>query len=78
MSPPISGTHWREVCPGGIDLDNFHIPQGYDIGVNPYAVHHNEELFPNSYTYKPERWIVSNDNRKKLWNGPDSRSVRSP
>ena len=65
MSPPISGTLWREVCPGGIDLDNNHIPQGYDIGVNPYAVHHNEELFPDSYTYKPERWIVSNDNPKE-------------
>ncbi|KAI9788798.1 MAG: hypothetical protein M1816_006579 [Peltula sp. TS41687] len=62
MSPPISGTLWREVCPGGIDLDNHHIPAGYDIGVNPYAVHHNEELFPNSYTYKPERWIESETN----------------
>lgn len=65
MSPPISGTLWREVCPGGIDLDNNHIPQGYDIGVNPYAVHHNEELYPNSYTYKPERWIVSSNNPKE-------------
>ena len=65
MSPPISGTLWREVCPGGIDLDNNHIPQGYDIGVNPYAVHHNEELYPDSYTYKPERWIVSDDNPRE-------------
>ena len=62
MSPPISGTLWREVCSGGINLDNNHIPAGYDVGVNPYAVHHNEELYPDSYRYKPERWIVSEDN----------------
>ena len=49
-SPPISGTTWREVCPGGIDLDDYHIPQGYDIGVNPYAVYLNEGLYPDSHT----------------------------
>ena len=49
MSPPISGTLWREVCPGGIDLDNNHITQGCDIGFNPYGVHHNEELYRKSY-----------------------------
>lgn len=62
MSPPISGTLWREVCQGGINLDGQHVPAGVDLGVNPYAVHHNEELFPDSYTFRPERWVVSNDN----------------
>ncbi len=66
MSPPISGTLWREVLPGGICLDNEHIPGGYDIGVNPYAVHHNEDLYPDSYTFKPERWIVSAENPKEV------------
>lgn len=57
MSPPITGTLWREVCPGGIVLDNEFIPEGIDVGVSLYAVHHNEALFPDSYTFKPERWI---------------------
>ena len=65
MSPPISGTLWREVRPGGIDLDSNHIPPGLVIGVNPYVVHHNEDLYPDSYTYKPERWIESQHNPKE-------------
>ncbi len=65
MSPPISDTLWREVCPDGIDLENNHIPPGLDIGVNPYAVHHNEDLYPDSYTYKPERWKEAEHNAKE-------------
>lgn len=65
MSPPISGTLWREVCPGGISIDDDFLLPGIDIGVNPYAVHHNEDLFPDSYAYKPERWIVSKENPKE-------------
>ena len=65
MSPPVSGTLWREVCPGGIHIDNSYLPAGIDIGVNVYALHHSEEIYPDSYTYKPERWIVSKDNPKE-------------
>lgn len=65
MSPPISGILWREVCPGGITIDDHFLPPGTDIGVSPYAVHHSEILYPDSYTYKPERWIVSEGNPKE-------------
>ncbi|KAK4692524.1 hypothetical protein P7C71_g4702, partial [Lecanoromycetidae sp. Uapishka_2] len=65
MSPPISGTLWREVCPTGITIDSNFLPPGTDVGVNPYAVHHNEDLYTDSYTFKPERWIVSETNPKE-------------
>lgn len=65
MSPPISGTLWREVCPGGINLDGEHIPTGVDLGVNPYAVHHNKDIYPEPSVFKPERWIISEDNPKE-------------
>lgn len=65
MSPPISGTLWREICPGGINIDSNFFPPGIDVGVNPYAIHHNEDLYTDSYTFKPERWIVSAENPKE-------------
>lgn len=65
MSPPISGTLWREVCPGGVVLDNDHIPAGTDLGVNPYAVHHNPDIFVDPAVFRPERWIVSAENPKE-------------
>jgi len=68
MSPPISSTLWREVCKGGIVVDNRYIPEGVDIGVSPYALHHNENIFPESYKFKPERWIKSEDNSSETFN----------
>lgn len=62
MSPPITGTLWREVCAGGILVDNEFIPEGTDVGVSLYAVHHNEAEFPDSYTFTPERWIPGEGN----------------
>ncbi|EKG16602.1 Cytochrome P450 [Macrophomina phaseolina MS6] len=46
-------------------MDGEAVPKGVDVGVNPYAVHHNEDIFPDSFTFKPERWIISSDNPKE-------------
>ncbi|KAI0516988.1 cytochrome P450 [Xylaria bambusicola] len=62
MSPPIVTTTWREQIRGTnvsepLIVDGHVIPPGTFVGVNLYALHHNEEYFPDSFTYKPERWI---------------------
>lgn len=60
MSPPIATTLWREVCADdGLVVDGLLLPRGVDVGVSPYALHHNERLFPDSFAFCPERWIVS-------------------
>lgn len=65
MSPPICGTLWRET-----NVDSYfggeYVEKGVDVGVSPYALHHNEKLFPNSFTFSPERWIVSEHNPKEI------------
>ena len=45
----------REVLQGGIDIDGHHIPKGIEIGTPHYALHHNEDYFPDSFSYKPGR-----------------------
>lgn len=65
MSPPISGTLWREVTSNDFNVDGEHIPKGADIGVSPYAFHHNEDIFPDSFRFNPDRWIISEDNPKE-------------
>jgi cytochrome P450 len=39
----------------------FHyiIPRGTPIGMSAYVSHTNEEIFPQSEEYKPERWITA-------------------
>ncbi|KAI1454900.1 cytochrome P450 [Annulohypoxylon moriforme] len=59
MSPPASGILWREPFPENqaFAVDGHVIPKGTIIGVNIYSVHHNEEYFPDPFTFQPERWL---------------------
>lgn len=61
MSPPAVGSHWREVESEGQYVDGSFIPGGYDVGTCIYAIHHNEEYFPNSFEFLPERWLPGYD-----------------
>jgi cytochrome P450 len=38
-------------------IDGHLIPKGTLFSVSAYAIGHNEEYFPDSYTFKPERWL---------------------
>ncbi|KAI0888399.1 cytochrome P450 [Annulohypoxylon maeteangense] len=44
------------------------IPKGYAIGMSCVISHHNEDIFPDSYSFKPERWLDA-ENRKQLDRG---------
>ena len=57
LSPSIGSLLPREVLPGGIIIDDEWFPPGIDIGVPHYTLHHNEAYFPDSFAYKPERWL---------------------
>ena len=62
MSPPVGAALWREVCSGGLNIDNRTVPQGYDVGVGIYAIQHNPVYYPSPFNFTPERWIVSEFN----------------
>ncbi|KAF2795044.1 cytochrome P450 [Melanomma pulvis-pyrius CBS 109.77] len=67
MSPPVGSTLWREVSPGtgGIVIDGVYVPEECEVGVSTYVIHHNEEYFPDSFVFSPERWIASSSNPKE-------------
>ncbi|KAI1267562.1 cytochrome P450 [Xylariaceae sp. FL1019] len=61
MSPPSLTTLWREHDKSDPDespltVDGLIIPPGVQVGVNMYSLHHNEEYFPDSFVFSPERW----------------------
>ncbi|GAP87074.1 putative benzoate 4-monooxygenase cytochrome P450 [Rosellinia necatrix] len=58
LSPPVGGSLWREVGPGGMTVDGIYIPQGVDVGVGIYSLHHNAKYHKDPFNYVPERWIV--------------------
>ncbi|KAI1874420.1 hypothetical protein JX265_004628 [Neoarthrinium moseri] len=61
MSPPASGTLWRELSSDSGDqsfiVDGHVIPRGTIVGVSTYSIHHSEDYFPDSFAFRPERWI---------------------
>ncbi|TVY17733.1 Cytochrome P450 monooxygenase apf7 [Lachnellula arida] len=59
FTPPVGACLPREVLKGGMMVDGELFPEGTDISVPVYSLHHNEEYFPDSFSYKPDRWIVT-------------------
>lgn len=63
MAPPTSAAPWREVLGGGLQLGDHYIPAQCDVGTSIYATHHNEEYFPASAKFIPERWTLPDQNQ---------------
>ncbi|KAI1455345.1 cytochrome P450 [Annulohypoxylon moriforme] len=69
ISPPVGGTLWREAATSPdnepLIIDGHVIPPGTQFGVNMYTIHHNEEYFPDPFAFKPERWILGEEESKR-------------
>ncbi|KAI8952026.1 cytochrome P450 [Xylaria longipes] len=86
MSLPIAGTLWRELIEesdnmdaGPLVIDGHIIPRGTHIGVNIYALHHNEAYFPEPFTFKPDRFLhgdVQGEERSRKAFAPFSLGAR--
>ncbi|KAI1137182.1 cytochrome P450 [Hypoxylon sp. FL0543] len=68
MSPPVPSTLWREKVAGDANseplvIDGQLIPEGTQLGVNIFALLHNEEYFPEPFVFKPERWLDPESNQ---------------
>jgi cytochrome P450 len=59
LSPPVGGALPRRVLQGGITIDNHYVPEGVDVGVPHYTIHHNPTYYPDPFSYIPSRWIPS-------------------
>lgn len=64
LSPPKAGSLPREVLAGGIVVDGVYVPKGATVGVSVYALHHDPEIYPDPYAYRPERWLEGKEERR--------------
>ncbi|XP_045033405.1 cytochrome P450 4C1 isoform X1 [Daphnia magna] len=53
-----SVANFRRQISEQVQLDDYTIPVGASISVQIYALHHNEELFADPLSFKPERFQV--------------------
>ena len=58
LAPPVP-THLPRmvVQPGGLEIAGEVIPKGTIVGCPAYVLHHDEECYPDSFAFRPERWI---------------------
>ncbi|KAF2457057.1 benzoate 4-monooxygenase cytochrome P450 [Lineolata rhizophorae] len=72
IAPAVPSDLPREVLPGGMDIDGYHIPAGTTVGVGAFAIHHSEKYYPEPYKFMPERWIPA----EKEGEWPSAEDVR--
>lgn len=51
----------RIVRRGGITINGEFFPEGTIVGMPHWSLFRNEELFGDAYSFRPERWIISDD-----------------
>lgn len=42
----------------GLEIDGVFIPAGTTVGCAAYVLHHDEDIYPDSFSFRPERWIA--------------------
>jgi cytochrome P450 len=65
LSPSVGAVLQREILQGGLVVDGEPLPVGIDVGVSAYSMHHNDDYFPNPFTFMPERWLEDDSKSEK-------------
>lgn len=65
MSPPTLTPLWRQQDAKDSSgqpfiVDGHVIPRGTQVAVSLYSLLHNEDYFPDAFTFNPERWLDVN------------------
>ncbi|KAK2768340.1 hypothetical protein FQN54_000194 [Arachnomyces sp. PD_36] len=59
-------TRLQRISPNeALQFQDYTIPPGTPVGMTSVLMHHNESIFPDSYSFVPERWLDASE-RKRL------------
>ncbi|UPX12193.1 uncharacterized protein EKO05_0002756 [Ascochyta rabiei] len=61
MSPPVPAEPSREVLEGGTTVNGHYFPKGSLVSTALWAMHYNKDYYPSPLEFRPERWIVGED-----------------
>lgn len=59
MTPAVPGLLPREVLRGGLRIPSMdlELPEGVNVGVCIYSIHHHPDYVDDPFTYDPARWL---------------------
>lgn len=54
---------------GSVDsvIDGYSIPAGTVVGMAPYTLHRNPEVFKDPFTFNPDRWLAVDTTEMNRW-----------
>ena len=71
LHPSVGLLMERHVPAQGVEIDGHFLKGGTIVGINPWVTNHNEQVFPDADTFKPERWIGTSEGQLRamdnLW-----------
>jgi cytochrome P450 len=65
LAPSVPSAFPRQVLRGGLVVDGQRVPEGMTVSVATYPLHHNEAFFPDSFAFRPERWMSSESEKNR-------------
>nr|ATW01302.1 CloA [Claviceps gigantea] len=76
IAVPLPGCLPRVVPKGGIAVGSFHLPAGTSLSLTHQVISFNEEIFPSSQSFLPQRWLGPDAVGLDKWNVAFSRGPR--
>ncbi|KAK5166467.1 uncharacterized protein LTR77_008010 [Saxophila tyrrhenica] len=68
LHPSVGFLFERHIPPEGATICGKYLPGGTIVGINPWVLQHNPEVFPNPESFEPERWLETEKNKEELAN----------
>lgn len=66
LHPSVGLILGRSVPEEGAEICGFDIAGGVEVGINPWVLHRNPEVFPRPDEFVPERWLASESGEDQL------------
>ncbi|KAF5228073.1 hypothetical protein FAUST_11332 [Fusarium austroamericanum] len=64
LIPPVSSGLPRRTPPEGANIMDTWIPGNTSVSMTIWSAHHNEDIYPESYAFKPERWLDPKERKR--------------
>lgn len=67
FSAPVPFIYPRYVSKGGMKINGIWVPEGTEIGANPYVIHRDSATFgADAHVFRPERWLDNEEGAKQM------------
>ncbi|KAL3487081.1 cytochrome P450 [Aspergillus germanicus] len=68
IHPSVGMMLARSVPVGGATLCGYAVPEGTEVGINPWILHRDASVFPEPEVFRPERWMTKDEAHLRVMN----------